>query len=103
LAEIKQAGSNRRLMQLLVQDPDEFLLHDEPIFRNGELVGRCGSTGYGHTLGGAVTLAWISAPGIETDEWFASGDYEIQVISGRVPAQASLKPLYDPKSDRIKS
>ena len=103
LAEIKQAGSNRRLMQLLVQDPDQFLLHDEPIFRNGELVGRCGSTGYGHTLGGAVTLAWISAPGIETDEWFTNGNYEIQVISGRVPAKASLKPLYDPKSDRIKA
>jgi glycine cleavage system aminomethyltransferase T len=67
------------------------------------LVGRCGSTGYGHTLGGAVTLAWISAPGIETDEWFTNGNYEIQVITGRVPAKASLKPLYDPKSDRIKA
>jgi 4-methylaminobutanoate oxidase (formaldehyde-forming) len=103
LAEIKQDGSNRRLMQLLIQDPDQFLLHDEPIFRNGELVGRCGSTGYGHTLGGAVSLAWINAPEIENDEWFISGEYEIQMISGRVPAKASLKPLYDPKSERIRS
>jgi 4-methylaminobutanoate oxidase (formaldehyde-forming) len=103
LDEIKQVGTNRRLMQLLVQDPEQFLLHDEPIFRNGKLVGRCGSTGYGHTLGGPVTLAWVNASEIENDEWFTSGDYEIQMVTGRVPAKASLKPLYDPKSDRIRS
>lgn len=103
LTEIHRTGSNRRLMQLLVQDPEQLLLHDEPIFRDGKLVGRCGSSGYGHTLGGAVTLAWISSPRVESDEWFISGSYEIQVISGRVAAVVSLKPLFDPSSSRIKA
>jgi 4-methylaminobutanoate oxidase (formaldehyde-forming) len=103
LQKIKEIGSNRRLMQLLLQDPDQYLLHDEPIFRDGKLVGRVGSTGYAHTLGGSVTLAWISAPEITTDEWFNSGEYQIQMISGLVPATASITPLYDPNSARIKA
>jgi len=103
LAEIVSKGSDRRLMQLLLEDPNEFLLHDEPIFRNGVLVGRCGSTGYGHTLGGPVTLAWITAPGIESDDWFTEGRYEIQTVRGRISAKSSLKPMYDPDSSRIKA
>ena len=103
LTRVKQQGSNRRLMQFVLSAPNEFLLHDEPIFRDGKLVGRCGSTGYGHTLGGPVTLAWIEAPGIEPDEWFTSGKYEIQTVSGKFSAVASLKPQYDPTSSRIKS
>ena len=103
LTRVKQQGSNRRLMQFVLSAPNEFLLHDEPIFRDGKLVGRCGSTGYGHTLGGPVSLAWIEAPGIEPDEWFTSGKYEIQTVSGKFSAVASLKPQYDPTSTRIKS
>lgn len=103
LNRAKQQGSNRRLMQFLLQAPNEFLLHDEPIFRDGKLVGRCGSTGYAHTLGGPITLAWVEAPGVEVDEWFTSGNYEIQTVSGRQQAKSSLKPMYDPTSERIKA
>ncbi len=103
LTKIRKSGTNRRLMQFLLNDPEPILFHDEPIYRNGELVGRVESTQYGHTLGGSVALSWIKAPGIESDDWFEMGEYEIQIPGQRISATASLRPLYDPRSERIKT
>lgn len=103
LTKIRKNGTDRRLMQFLLNDPEPFLFHDEPIYRNGVLVGRVESAQYGYTLGGSVALSWITAPGIESDDWFESGVYEIQIPGRRISATASLRPLYDPKSERIKA
>ena len=50
----KQAGLSRRLVNFLMDHPDPILLHDEPIFRNGELVGMTTSGSFGYTLGRSV-------------------------------------------------
>ena len=31
------------------------------------------------------------------------GNYEIEIACERYPARASLRPLYDPKSERVRS
>lgn len=103
LASAKEAGIERRLVQFLLEDPEPILLHDEPIFREGQWVGRVASTQYGHTLGGSVALGWVSADGPEERAWFEKGSYEIEIAGRRVPARASLRPMYDPKSERPKS
>lgn len=100
----RESGVRRRLVQFLLTDPDPVLVHDEPIYRDGELVGRVASAMYGHTLGGAVALGWVTAPSAEHGrEWFTGGAYEIEVASERFKADASLRPFYDPKSERPKS
>lgn len=103
LTKIRENGTNRRLMQFLLNNPEPILLHDEPIYRDGILVGRVESAQYGHTLGGSVALSWITAPDIESDDWFKAGTYEIQIPGRRISATASLRPLHDPKSERIKA
>lgn len=103
LVGIRETGVDRRLMQFVLSDSGPMLFHDEPVFRHGVMVGRVEAAQYGHTLGGAVALGWVQAPGIEADEWFVQGRYEIQVTEGRVPATASLRPLYDPSSSRVKA
>ena len=40
----------------VLDDPEPLLYHDEPIWRDGALVGRITSGAYGHTLGRAVGL-----------------------------------------------
>jgi 4-methylaminobutanoate oxidase (formaldehyde-forming) len=97
-------GVQRRLVQFLLSDPDATLVHDEPIFRDGELVGRVASTMYGHTLGASVALGWLTGPepGIDRS-WFTTGTFELEVACERIKAEASLRPLYDPKSERPKS
>ena len=103
LEKIKGQGVNRRLVQFVLSDPSRHLFHDEPIYRDGELVGRVASAQYGHTLGGAVALGWVTAPEVVPRPWFETGDYTIEVAGERVAARSSLRPLYDPKSERPKS
>jgi 4-methylaminobutanoate oxidase (formaldehyde-forming) len=103
LMQAKDAGVSRRLVQFVLEDPEPLLVHDEPIFRDGALVGRVASAQYGHTLGGAVALGWVAAPGPVDRGWFESAPYAIEVADQRVAARASLRPMYDPKSERPKS
>ena len=60
----------------------------------------CGN--YGHTLGRAIGLGYVNHPGGVTSEFIRSGSYEIEVACERIPARASLRPLYDPENKRIR-
>lgn len=97
----RDAGLDKRLVQFLLTDPEPLLYHNEPVLRDGQIVGHLSSGAYGHTLGGAVGLGYVPCKG-ETPDQILSSTYEIDVAGTRVPARASLKPLYDPKSERVK-
>ncbi|MEM0950148.1 MAG: FAD-dependent oxidoreductase [Pseudomonadota bacterium] len=99
----REAGGNRRIMQFLLEEPDAFIYHHEPIYRSGDVVG-CVTTGsYGHTLGGAVALGMVAIPEGGTAKDLLTGRYEIAVAGRRVPAMASLRPIYDPGNYRVKA
>jgi 4-methylaminobutanoate oxidase (formaldehyde-forming) len=93
----------KRLVQFLLLDPDPLLYGSEPIYRDGLLVGYLASGGYGHTLGGAVGLGQIEHEGGVTTDYVLSGRYEIEIAGVRHPARASLRPMYDPKGERVRS
>lgn len=97
----KETGPQARMVQFLLDDPQPLLFHAEPILRDGNVVGYLASGNYGHTLGGAVGLGYVPCAGQSTAEVLASS-YEIEVAGQRIPASASLRPLYDPKSERVK-
>jgi glycine cleavage system aminomethyltransferase T/glycine/D-amino acid oxidase-like deaminating enzyme len=87
---------SRRLVSLRLDDAAPLLYHDEPIWRDGQRVGRVSSGAYGHTLGSAVALGWVEDDaGVDT-AWVESGRFEIEVALTRYPAKASLKPFFDP-------
>jgi 4-methylaminobutanoate oxidase (formaldehyde-forming) len=93
----------RRLVVLVLDDPEPLLYHAEPIWRDGVLVGRVSSGAYGHTLGRAIGLGWVNHPDGVTDQLVESGRWEVEVACERVPAHAQLAPPYDPKSLRVRS
>ena len=97
----KESGPKSRLVQFKLTDPEPLLFHNEPILRDGEVVGYLTSGNYGHTLGGAMGLGYVPCEGEKAAEVLASS-YEIDVMGTRVRAEASLKPMYDPKSERVK-
>ena len=98
----REAGVKKRLVQFLLRDPAALLYHNEPIYRDGEIVGYVTSGMYGHTLGGAVGLGYVTnEAGVEAD-FVMQGRYEIGVAGVRVPAVASLRPMYDPEGARVK-
>ncbi len=102
LLEQRRAGLRRRLVQFKLDSPEPLLYHNEPIWRGDALVGHIRSGMYGHTLGGAVGLGYVSALNGATLDAVGANDYEIEIAGRRYAATASLQPLYDPRNERIK-
>ena len=103
LRQKKDGVLKHRLVQFLLEDPEPLLYGSEPIYRDGELVGHLRSGGYGHTLGGAVGLGSVEHKEGVTADFIHSGSYEIEVVGVRYPARASLRPMYDPAGERVRS
>ncbi len=100
----KAAGPlQRRLVQVLVREPEPLLYHAEVVWRNGKPVGYVRAASYGHTLGGAVGLAMIEGDEPIDQSWLDQGRWEIDIAGRRYPVIASLRPLYDPDMKRVKS
>ena len=105
IAKQKEKGLpllNKRLVQFLLKDPDAMLYHHEPIIRDGQTVGYLTSGNYGHTLGGSVGLGYVKCKEGVSKDYIQSGNFEIEVGSERIPAEASLTAMYDPKAERLR-
>ena len=98
----REEGLKRRLVQLRLTDPEPLLFHNEAVVRDGKIVSIVTSGNYGHHLGGAIGLGYVPCEGQSADDVLAS-NYEIEIAGRRVAAEASLKPLYDPKAERTKA
>ena len=98
----KEAGLSRRMLQFLLDDPEPLLYHNEPVWRGGEIVGHITSGMYGHTLGGAVGLGYVSQAAGESDASLLEGPYEIEVAGTKFQASVSLQPMYDPKNQQMR-
>jgi glycine cleavage system T protein len=99
----RQNGLRRRLVSLALERTDRLLYHNEPIWRDGQLVGRISSAMFAHTVGAALGLGYLASAGAPlSDEWIATGRYEVEVAMERVPARVSLRPFYDPSGERVR-
>jgi glycine cleavage system T protein len=104
LQQQRAAGVRRMLIALALERPDRMLYHNEPIWRDGALVGRISSGMFGHTVGAPLGLGYVSNGGAPLDPgWISAGRYEVEVAAERVAARVSLRPFYDPSSERVKS
>jgi glycine cleavage system aminomethyltransferase T/glycine/D-amino acid oxidase-like deaminating enzyme len=98
----REAGVIRRLVQFRLDDPEPLLYHDEPVLRDGHLVGRITSGMYGHTVGAALGMSYVDCePGTPRAQ-VIEGTFEVDVNGVRVPATASYRPFYDPDSLRTR-
>jgi len=97
-----QPGSpRRRLVQVLLDDPEPRLFGGEPVLREGGWLGYVRAGAYGHTLGGAVGLAMIEDEAGLPREAVEGARFEVDIAGTRYPARASLRPMYDPDRTRI--
>lgn len=97
----QQAGLSRQLVQFRLLDPNPLLFHNEPIIVKGKTISYLTSGNYGHALKGAIGLGYVPCQGISDQELLAE-TYHIDVAGQLFEAEASLKPLYDPTSARMK-
>ena len=96
----------KRLVQVALVDDSAaapLLYHEEPIVRDGSVVGSIRSGAWGHRLGRSVGMGYVSSPDGVSTAWLDSARWEIEVACVRYPARVQLKPWYDPLNQRIKS
>jgi 4-methylaminobutanoate oxidase (formaldehyde-forming) len=97
LARVKTEGVARRLATVTI-DPAPTIYGGEAVWKDGRVVGRLRSGGYGYTVGRNIGLLYLSpelaAPGTAL---------EVEVFGERVPAEVAPDVLYDPAGARIRA
>jgi len=104
----KQRGETVRRKRLVQVRLDTgtvrpLLYHEEPILRDGEIVGSITSGGYGHRVGASLGMGYVHCDdGVDRD-FLTGGRFEVEVACERYPATVQLKPFYDPANARVRS
>ena len=92
----------KRLIQFRLEDPDLMLYHDEPIRRDGEIVGRVSSAMWSYTEDRCLAMGYLDHPAGVTQDWLAGGRFEIEVALRPIPATPSIRSFYDPRRERVR-
>ncbi len=97
-------GPRRRLVSLVLADPEAMIWGGELVLRDGAAVGQVTSGAWGETVGGAVGLAYIRHPAGEvvTPDFARSGAYAVNVGGRMYPAAVHLRPPFDPAGHRVR-
>ena len=102
LSARRDAGLARRLLLFAVAGAHPLLLHDEPIYRDGRLVGRTTSGARGLRTDLALCLGYVETrPGDDRAVAF-EGRYEIGVAGERFALSPLPRPPYDPDGIRTR-
>ncbi len=102
LALQKSSALKRKLVMFSLEDPQALAYHDEPIYRNGRLIGENTHGAYSHVNQCTIGMCYLThADGID-DAWIMAGKYEINVAGKLYPIKIHLEPIYDPKSRRVR-
>jgi 4-methylaminobutanoate oxidase (formaldehyde-forming) len=93
----------RRLLTFVVEDAAALPWGDEPILRDGRVVGAVTSAGFGHTLGRAVAMGYVREPDGVDERYIGSGAFALDIGGDRFAARAGLAAPYDPRGLRVRS
>ncbi len=103
----RRAGPlENRLVNLRVRDATPqsgpYLHRNEPLWRDGALVGYVTSGAWGYRLGGSFAMASVHRAGGVTGAWLAEGGFEVEVAGTRHAVDIQFGGFYDPKSERTR-
>jgi 4-methylaminobutanoate oxidase (formaldehyde-forming) len=98
----RELPRTKRLIQFRLEDEDRLLYHDEPIYRDGILVGRTSSGMWSYVEDRCLAMGYINNADGVTKEWIDTGTFEIEVATERIPATASIRSFYDPRNQRVR-
>ena len=101
---VRAAGPRRRLVSLVLADPEVMMWGGELVLRDGVAVGQVRSAAWSATLGACVALAYVRRPdgGPVDAEHLRSGEYLVNAGGQVRPAALHLRAPYDPDNLRIR-
>jgi heterotetrameric sarcosine oxidase gamma subunit len=109
-AALQKQRANKTLSKRLVcialkdtSDAAKLMYHEEPIYRDGVLVGSTTSGAWGHRVKRSLALGYVKNEDGVTKEWIAAGNWEIEIAWKRYAADVQLEAFYDAKGLRIKT
>ena len=93
---------SKRLIQFRVEDPHLLTYHDEPIYRDGVVVGRTSSSMWSATQERCCAMGYLKHPDSEAvgKDWLDAGTWETNIAGKRVPVSTSIRSWYDPQNQR---
>ena len=74
-----------------------YLIHNEPIWKSGEIVGHVTSGDWGFRLEAMVGLASLHRDAGVSRGWIDEGGFDVQIAGKMYPLKVQLAPYYDPK------
>ena len=97
-------GPRRRLVSLVLDDPNAMIWGGELVLRDGVAVGQVTSGAWGESVGGCVGLAYVRHPdgGVITPDIARAGSYQVNVGGHLYPVAVHLRPPFDPAGDRVR-
>ncbi|WP_421703627.1 GcvT family protein [Aliiroseovarius sp.] len=96
-AEHRAEGGKLRLVSFVVEAKDADVIGDEPIWKDGEVVGWVTSGGYAHASGVSVAMGYVprERAGEETG-------WQIELLGELLEARPQRVPLFDPDGARMR-
>jgi glycine cleavage system aminomethyltransferase T/glycine/D-amino acid oxidase-like deaminating enzyme len=100
----KASGVSRRLVSLVVADPEAYAWGGELVLRDNEPAGFASSAAFGHTIGRTVLLGYVERRdgGMADKDWLDGGRYHVVIGGEDYDATASLRAPFDPAGARIR-
>ena len=79
------------------------MIHDEPVYRNGQRVGVTTSVARGYRVKKSLAIADVSDAQDIDAEWIRNGEFEVEVATIRYLVGVRFNAFYDPKQTRLKA
>jgi dimethylglycine dehydrogenase len=98
-AREKEDGGKLRRVTFIVDAKDADVMGDEPVWRDGKVVGWVTSGGYAHFVDRSLAQGYIPKE-LTTN---GTGSFEIEILGERRPARIQAEPLFDPEGARMRS
>lgn len=96
----------KRMITLALEDDSDaspLMYHEEPIYRDGVLVGSTTSGAWGHRVNKSLGMGYARCGEGVTKDWIDSAKWEVEIAWKRYEAKVQFAPFYDPKSTLIRT
>ena len=90
----------KRLIQFRIEDPELLTYHDEPLYREGIVVGRISSSMWSQTQARCLAMGYVKHAEDITAAWLDGAEWATNIGGRRVRVSTSIRSWYDPFNQR---
>ena len=102
----EKAVQPKRMVCMALEDKSAaapMIYHEEPIYRDGIIVGSTTSGAWGHRVNLSLGLGYVKNEAGVTRDWIDSGKWEVAIAWKRYGAKVQLSSFYDPQGGKIRA